>query len=103
MRERNGSTVALPELESRDVLSDVLRQGAQKMLAQAIDAEVMEWIETHAAVRDAHGHRQVVRNGHLPTRTIVTGVGPVEVRQPRIRLGGRNASEGHRGRAEGTG
>jgi putative transposase len=84
MRERNGSTVTLPEKGSRDVLSDVLRQGAQKMLAQAIDAEVTQWIETHAAVRDEHGRRQVVRNGHLPTRTITTGVGPVEVRQPRV-------------------
>jgi transposase-like protein len=84
MRERNGSTVALPESASRDVLSDVLRQGAQKMLAEAIEAEVAEWIEAHAAVRDAQGHRQVVRNGHLPTRTIVTGVGPVEVTQPRV-------------------
>src|SRR5271154_6573385 len=84
MQERNGSTGTLPASESRDVLSDVLRQGAQKMLAQAIDAEVAEWIETHAAVRDEHGRRQVVRNGHLPSRTIITGVGPVEVRQPRV-------------------
>jgi transposase-like protein len=97
MRERNGSTVTLPESESRDVLSDVLRQGAQKMLAQAIDAEVTEWIETHAALRDAQGHRQVVRNGHLPTRTIVTGVGPVEVRQPRVhdRRGGEGVERFH--------
>jgi transposase-like protein len=84
MRERNGSTVTLPASESRDALSDVLRRGAQKMLAEAIDAEVAEWIETHADRRDEHGHRQVVRNGHLPTRTITTGVGPVEVRQPRV-------------------
>jgi transposase-like protein len=84
MQERNGSMVALPASESRDVLSDVLRQGAQRMLAQAIDVEVTEWIEAHAAVRDEHGRRQVVRNGHLPTRSLVTGVGPVEVRQPRV-------------------
>jgi transposase-like protein len=84
MRERNGSTVALPESASKDVLSDVLRHGAQTMLAQAIEAEVAEWIESHAAFRDAEGRRQVVRNGHLPTRTLVTGVGPVEVRQPRV-------------------
>jgi transposase-like protein len=97
MRERNGSTVALPESESRDVLSDVLRQGAQQMLAQAIEAEVTEWIETHAAVRDEQGHRQVVRNGHLPARTITTGVGPVEVRQPRVhdRRRGEDAQQFH--------
>jgi transposase-like protein len=55
------------------------------MLAQAIDGEVDGWIERHAALKDARGHQQVVRNGHHPTRTLVTGVGPVEVSQPRVR------------------
>jgi len=54
------------------------------MLAQAIDAEVAEWIESHREVRDAAGHRQVVRNGRLPKRTILSGVGPIEVDQPRV-------------------
>jgi putative transposase len=54
------------------------------MLVQAIDAEVAEWIESHRDVRDAAGHRQVVRNGRLPKRTILTGVGPLEVEQPRV-------------------
>jgi len=69
---------------SQDVLTDVLRQGAQKLLAEAIDAEVAEWIDAHQDCRDEHSHRQVVRNGHLPQRTIATGVGPVEVKQPRV-------------------
>jgi transposase-like protein len=68
-----------------DVLTDVLRAGAQKLLAQAIDAEVADWIDAHQHCLDDHGHRQVVRNGHSPARTITTGVGPVEVRQPRVR------------------
>jgi transposase-like protein len=54
------------------------------MLAQAIDAEVADWIDAHQDCRDEHGHRQVVRNGHLPQRTISTGIGPVEVQQPRV-------------------
>jgi transposase-like protein len=54
------------------------------MLAQAIDAEVAEWIESHRDLRDQAGHRQVVRNGHLPKRKILTGVGPLEVEQPRV-------------------
>lgn len=54
------------------------------MLTQAIEAEVSEWIERHAEVRDERGRRQVVRNGHLPSRTIVTGLGPLEVTQPRV-------------------
>jgi len=84
MHERNESTVTLPGSESKDVLSDILRQGARKLLADAVEAEVAEWIDRHAHLRDAEGRRQVVRNGHLPERTITTGLGPVEVRQPRV-------------------
>jgi putative transposase len=69
---------------SRDVLTDILRQGAQQLLAQAIDAEVTDWIERHRHCLDAQGRRQVVRNGSLPERTITTGIGSVEVKQPRV-------------------
>jgi len=54
------------------------------MLATAIEKEVAEYVERHAAVRDDDGHRLVVRNGHLPTRRIQSGVGLVEVQQPRV-------------------
>jgi putative transposase len=74
----------VPVVQGKDVLGEVLRQGAQKLLAQAIDAEVADWIDRHAHLRDGAGHRQVVRNGALPARTITTGVGPVEVKQPRV-------------------
>jgi putative transposase len=55
------------------------------LLAQAIEAEVATWIDAHAHLKDEAGRQQVVRNGHLPERTVQTGVGPVEVRQPRVR------------------
>ena len=55
------------------------------MLAQAIQEEVEEWITARAELRDAQGRRQVVRNGYLPQRTISSGIGPIEVRQPRVR------------------
>jgi putative transposase len=84
MHERNESTVTLPGSESKDVLSQILRQGARKLLAEAVEAEVAEWIDQHGHLRDDQGRRQVVRNGHLPERTITTGLGPVEVRQPRV-------------------
>jgi transposase-like protein len=74
----------VPVPQGKDVLSEVLRQGAQKLLTQAIEAEVADWIDGHARIRDEAGHRQVVRNGSLPARTITTGVGPVEVKQPRV-------------------
>jgi putative transposase len=75
----------VPLPQSKDVLSDILRQGAQKMLAQAIEAEVQEWVEQRAEQRDEHGRQQVVRNGFLPERSLLTGLGEVPVQQPRVR------------------
>jgi len=71
-------------MKPRDVLSDILRQGAQRMLAEAIENEVAEYIGCHAQVRDSEGHRLVVRNGYLPARQIQTGLGLVAVQAPRV-------------------
>ncbi len=54
------------------------------MLAQAIEAEVQDYLAHRASLVNESGHRQVVRNGYLPTRTILTGIGPMEVTQPRV-------------------
>lgn len=81
----------VPLPETTDALTSVLRQGAQQLLAQAIQAEVSAWIESHQHCQDGDGHRQVVRNGYLPPRTLTTGIGPVEVRQPRVQ--GRRAPD----------
>jgi len=85
MREATSDTIDFPATASRDVLSELLRQGAQEMLAAAIEAEVTDWIAGHASLQDENGHRQVVRNGYLPKRQITTGVGRIEVMQPRVR------------------
>jgi putative transposase len=69
---------------SRDVLTTILRQGAQEMLAKAVENEVAEYLSDHEHLRDRQGRRLVVRNGYLPARTIRTRVGPVEIEQPRI-------------------
>jgi len=84
MSERSNSLLALPATTSRDVLTEILRDGAQRLLAEAVEAEVAEWIASRADVTDAAGRRQVVRNGYLPKRSITTGIGPVEVQQPRV-------------------
>jgi len=84
MRESTKQVISLPAATSQDILTNILRDGAQRMLAQAIDAEIAEWIETHRDVCDEAGHRQVVRNGRLPKRTILSGVGAIEVEQPRV-------------------
>ena len=75
-----------------DPLTEVLRAGARELLAQAVEAEVAEFLEGHATLVDDRGRRRIVRNGHLPERLIQTGIGPVDVRQPRIR--DRRAGEG---------
>ena len=64
MAESSNSTLALPVATSRDMLTDILRDGAQRLLAQAVEAEVTEWIDSHADLKNADGHRQVV-----PART----------------------------------
>jgi putative transposase len=95
MRETNERIVSLPAVSSRDVLTSILREGAQRLLTEAVEAEVAEWIEAHQHVRNEQGRRQIVRNGHLPQRTLLTGVGPLEVKQPRV-LDRRPAEEGER-------
>jgi len=73
-----------PTGPARDVLTDILRDGARRLLAEAVEAEVAARIEAHAHLKDEAGRRQVVRNGYLPERAIQTGLGEVEVRQPRV-------------------
>jgi hypothetical protein len=77
-----------------DSLTEVLRSGARALLTQAVEAEVAEFLAEHADLRTVTGHQRVVRHGHLPEREIMTGIGPVAVRQPRVR--DREAAEGER-------
>ena len=68
-----------------DQLTEVLRNGARALLAQAIEAEVVDFLGKHAELKKPDGHQRVVRHGHLPEREVMTGIGPVAVRQPRVR------------------
>ena len=65
-------------------LDELFREGARRLLAVALEAEVEAYIAAHAELVDEHGHRLVVRNGHAPARTITSGVGQVEVVRPRV-------------------
>ena len=71
--------------EIDDPLTEVLRQGARKLLAQAVEGEVAVFLEAYADLTTEDGRQRLVRHGHLPERTIQTGIGSVEVRQPRVR------------------
>jgi transposase-like protein len=79
-----------------DQLTEVLRNGARALLAQAVEAEVADFLGKHADLKSTEGHQRVVRHGHLPEREVMTGIGPVAVRQPRVR--DREAAVGDPGR-----
>ena len=68
----------------RSALDEIVRRGAQQMLAGAIELEVQQYIAENAACLDECGRRLVVRNGRLPQRQIQTAAGPMEVQQPRV-------------------
>jgi putative transposase len=68
-----------------DVLTDLLRDGAQRMLAAAIEAEVGAFLERFQSEKMSDGRQRMVRNGHLPRRSLQTGLGAVEVKVPRVR------------------
>ena len=77
------------ELERRvigtDPLTELLKEGARKLLAQAVESEVQELLSTYQDCRTASGHAGVVRNGYLPERELQTGLGPIRVKIPKVR------------------
>ena len=85
---KEDTVVALPRpgssLADAPLLA-VLREGARRMLMQAIEAEVEAFLAAYADQMDDRGRHRVVRNGHAPERQIQTGIGPLEVRRPRVR------------------
>jgi putative transposase len=76
-----------------DPLTEVLRNGARALLAQAVEAEVSSLLSCHADKLTDDGRRRLVRHGHLPEREIMTGIGPIAVRCPRVRDRGGEGSE----------
>lgn len=85
MRKNNALDLKKPEETVQDALTQVLREGARKMLAVALEAEVEAFLQGYAHLTNAQGHREVVRNGYLPEREIQTGIGAMEVKVPRVK------------------
>ncbi len=73
------------QVDERSPLDELVREGARKMLQEAINAEVDAFIDQHRDRCDNDGRRLVVKNGSLPPREIVTGAGPIEISQGRVR------------------
>jgi putative transposase len=82
-------TTNIVDLTSRDritdALTDLLRTGAQHLIATAVEAELEIYLTQFASARTQAGHAAVVRNGHHPSRPFQTGIGPVSVRIPKVR------------------
>lgn len=73
------------ERGSQDELPALIRTGAQKLIAQALQVEVAELLATYADQQDEQGHARVVLSGRHPPREIQTGIGPVTVQVPKVR------------------
>ena len=73
------------QFDDRSPLDELIREGARKMLQEAIHAEVEAFIDDHRHRCDEQGRRLVIKNGSLPAREILTGAGPIKVQQGRVR------------------
>lgn len=71
--------------DGRSPLDELVLRGARQMLQAALESEVQTFLEQHATKVDDQGRRLIVRNGALPAREILTGAGPLEISQPRVR------------------
>lgn len=81
--------------EMRDAFSAYIRQGAQRLIAQAVQAELEELLAGFAGQKSESGRRAVVRNGFLPERSILTGIGLIPVRMPKVRSRTEDAAVFH--------
>jgi transposase-like protein len=79
------TVVPLRQPEGQDLLSTMLRDGAQRLIAEALQAEFDEFLSQFAGQRDELGRAAVVRNGFQPQREVLTGLGPIGVRMPKAR------------------
>jgi len=84
MKKDNIISLENPE-ESKDSLTELLRVGARELITKAIEAELSDFLSRYENLRDDQGRKQVVRNGHLPERKIMTGLGGVDIKVPKTR------------------
>ena len=77
-------SLKMPSPFATDFLTGIIHQHAQRLLVHAVRLETDQWLAERSDLRDSQGHRLVVGNGYLPQRNVLTGVGPVAIRQPRV-------------------
>lgn len=83
------NVIALEPVETTESFNDALTvlvgQGARQIIAQAVEAELQEFLGQYPTLKVGQGRAGVVRNGYLPARPIMTGVGEVEIQVPKVR------------------
>ena len=87
------ATLPDPSRFSPDPLTELLRSGARNLIQQAVEAELAALLSAHVAETTEDGRARLVRHGHLPEREVMTGIGPVPVKVPRVRDRGAEAEK----------
>ena len=85
MEKFTGAGSINPTESFSDPLTELLRKGARELLAKAVEAELILFLEEYSSYRLVDGRAGVVRNGYLPERTIQTSLGDVPIRVPKVR------------------
>jgi len=85
MSNDNAFDLKKPQSIVDDPITDILRQGARRLLSAALEAEIESFLRQYQDIKDEKGRHRVVRNGYLPEREIQTGIGQIPVKAPRMR------------------
>ena len=84
MSKDNVISLENPEVNA-DVLTSLLRSGARDLITKAVQSELAEFLSQYQGMTGSEGRPLVVRNGYLPEREIMTGIGPVDIKVPKTR------------------
>ena len=84
MKKNTVPAMNLARPETMDTLEEIAREGARRLLDIALKLEVQEHLDKYSKLLDEQGRRQVVRNGYHDERAILTGLGPIPIKQPRV-------------------
>ncbi len=85
MRNANKKPIPFPQQSSKSILDEILLNGARELLIRTVQEEIEAYLAARKHIVDEAGHRQVVRNGYLPERSIQTPMGSMAIQQPRVR------------------
>jgi len=85
MKHDNVIQIEKPETITKDLLTEILQKGSQRLLAIAVETEIEGCIDFYKDLKDDLGRQRIIRNGYNPEREIQTGIGQIKVKVPRSR------------------